>query len=146
MSVELADGANRLRAQKADMVNQFRRFKGDTGSSEVQVAVMTARINNLTEHLRRAGKDMHNKRRLNMLVLRRKRLMLYMKKSDYARYREVVLALGLKDVSTGRPRKLGLTAVEVKTMKAMAKQGQRGAKSVAAVLSQGGGGGSRRTA
>ena len=68
----------------------------DTGSAEVQVALLTERINHLTEHLRTHRKDHHSRRGLLMMVGRRRRLLRYLERSDLERYRRVVTDLGLR--------------------------------------------------
>ena len=68
----------------------------DTGSPEVQIALLTARINELTEHLRTHSKDHHSRRGLLMLVGRRRRLLRYLERTDLERYRSLVAELGLR--------------------------------------------------
>ena len=82
--------------KKAELVNKYGRSQGDTGSAEVQVALMTARINELTEHLRGHTKDHHSRRGLLMLVGKRRRLLRYLERSDVERYRSLVSELGLR--------------------------------------------------
>lgn len=82
--------------QKAELIGQFGRSKEDTGSAEVQVALLTNRINDLTEHLRGHPKDHHSRRGLLMLVGRRRRLLRYLERTDLDRYRSVVAELGLR--------------------------------------------------
>ncbi|MFX9097294.1 30S ribosomal protein S15, partial [Acinetobacter baumannii] len=69
---------------------------GDTGSAEVQVAVLTERINNLTEHFKEHKKDVHSRRGLLMMVSQRRRLLDYLKKIDQARYASLIQRLGLR--------------------------------------------------
>jgi small subunit ribosomal protein S15 len=81
---------------KRDIVARFGRGDGDTGSTEVQVALLTARINDLTEHLREHRKDHHSRRGLLMLVGKRRRLLKYLQRSDIDRYRSLIAELGLR--------------------------------------------------
>jgi small subunit ribosomal protein S15 len=82
--------------KKAGIVEEFARKAGDTGSVEVQVAVLSTRIQNLTEHLRGHKKDVSTRRGLLGLVSRRSRLMRYLKRTDIGRYTELVQRLGLR--------------------------------------------------
>ena len=81
---------------KREIVAKFGRAEGDTGTSEVQIALLTARINELTEHLRGHKKDHHSRRGLLMLVGRRRRMLRYLQRSDLERYRALVKELGLR--------------------------------------------------
>ena len=82
--------------RKQELIGRFGRSDGDTGSAEVQVALLTERINELTEHLRTHRKDHHSRRGLLMLVGKRRRLLRYLQNSDLERYRTVVAELGLR--------------------------------------------------
>ncbi len=82
--------------RKAGVIAEHRRHDSDTGSPEVQVALLSARINHLTEHLKVHKKDFHSRRGLLMLVGRRRRLLDYVRKNDVERYREIVARLGLR--------------------------------------------------
>ena len=82
--------------KKREIVARHGRGEGDTGSTEVQVALLTARINELTEHLREHRKDHHSRRGLLMLVGKRRRLLRYLESSDLERYRSLVGDLGLR--------------------------------------------------
>lgn len=82
--------------KKQELIEKFGRSEGDTGSTEVQVALLTERINELTEHLRSHRKDHHSRRGLLMLVGKRRRLLQYLERSDLERYRQVVADLGLR--------------------------------------------------
>ena len=82
--------------KKQELIGRFGRSDGDTGSTEVQVALLTERINELTEHLRTNKKDHHSRRGLLMLVGKRRRLLRYLEHSDVDRYRTVVGELGLR--------------------------------------------------
>ena len=81
---------------KREIVAKHGRGDADTGSTEVQVALLTARINELTEHLREHKKDHHSRRGLLMLVGKRRRLLKYLQKSDIDRYRSLIQELGLR--------------------------------------------------
>mgnify|MGYP003704876791 CR=1 FL=1 len=82
--------------QKQTIIKDFARFPGDTGSPEVQIALLTERIKGLTEHLRSFPKDNHSRRGLLKLVGQRRRLLAYLIKKDNARYRAVIGQLGLR--------------------------------------------------
>ena len=82
--------------KKRELVQKFGRSDGDTGSTEVQIALLTERINELTEHLRSHRKDHHSRRGLLMLVGKRRRLLRYLERADLERYRQVVSDLGLR--------------------------------------------------
>ena len=82
--------------KKNEIVNEYRQHEKDTGSPEVQIALLTARINQLTEHLKEHKKDHHSRRGLLMMVGQRRRLLNYLSKKDINRYREVVAKLGLR--------------------------------------------------
>ena len=82
--------------KKQELIGRFGRSENDTGSAEVQVAILTERINALTEHLREHKKDHHSRRGLLMLVGQRRRLLRYLENSDLDRYRQVVADLGLR--------------------------------------------------
>jgi small subunit ribosomal protein S15 len=81
---------------KREIVDKYGRGDNDTGSTEVQVALLTARINELTEHLREHKKDHHSRRGLLMLVGKRRRLLKYLQASDIDRYRKLIQDLGLR--------------------------------------------------
>jgi small subunit ribosomal protein S15 len=82
--------------KKQELIGRFGREDGDTGSAEVQVALLTERINHLTEHLRTHRKDHHSRRGLLMMVGKRRRLLGYLERADLERYRNVVADLGLR--------------------------------------------------
>jgi small subunit ribosomal protein S15 len=82
--------------KKTELIGKFASHEGDTGSPEVQVALLTARINDLTEHLRTHRKDHHSRRGLLMLVGQRRRLLNYLNRHDVERYRSIVQELGLR--------------------------------------------------
>ena len=81
---------------KTKIIEEHARSKGDTGSAEVQIAVLTTRITDLTEHLKVHTHDHHSRRGLLMLVGRRRRLLEYLKREDIQRYRDIVAKLGLR--------------------------------------------------
>ncbi len=81
---------------KQEIIAKFGRNPEDTGSPEVQVALLTARINHLTEHLKEHKKDHHSRRGLLMMVGQRKGLLNYIKAKDIVKYRELIAALGLR--------------------------------------------------
>ena len=82
--------------RKQELVEQFGQSGTDTGKAEVQIALLTARINGLTEHLRLHRKDHHSRRGLLMLVGRRRRFLNYLQRSDLERYRSLIRELGLR--------------------------------------------------
>jgi small subunit ribosomal protein S15 len=82
--------------QKQEIVSKHGKDDADTGSTEVQVALLTARINHLTEHLREHKKDHHSRRGLLMLVGQRRRLLQYLQRKDLDRYRALIKELGLR--------------------------------------------------
>ncbi len=82
--------------QKSDIVTEFKRSKNDTGSVEVQVALLTERINKLTEHMKEHKHDFHTNRGLLKLVGKRKSLLDYLKREDVQRYRELIKKLNLR--------------------------------------------------
>ncbi len=82
--------------KKTAVINEYARTPGDTGSPEVQVAVLTARIQELTEHLKANPKDHHSNRGLLKLVGQRRGLLQYLKEKDIERYRSLISRLGLR--------------------------------------------------
>ena len=82
--------------RKRELTERFGKSATDTGSTEVQIAMLTERINDLTEHLRTHRKDHHSRRGLLMLVGKRRRLLRYLERSDLERYRSLVAELGLR--------------------------------------------------
>jgi small subunit ribosomal protein S15 len=83
-------------AQKAQIMTDYQRAAGDTGSSEVQVALLTARINDLTGHFREHKKDNHSRRGLLRMVSRRRKLLDYLKRTNVDSYRTLIQRLGLR--------------------------------------------------
>ena len=84
------------RERKQELIGEFRRGEEDTGSPEVQVAILTSRINGLTEHLRAHKKDFACRRGLLMLVSRRRRLLDYLKRVDPQRYLDIIRRLDIR--------------------------------------------------
>lgn len=82
--------------QSGEILAKFQRKPGDTGSSEVQVALLTARIVHLTEHFKVNAKDHHGRRGLTLMVNQRRSLLDYMKRTDNAKYKEIIEKLGLR--------------------------------------------------
>ncbi len=82
--------------QKTDLISQYRTHDGDTGSPEVQIALLSNRISYLTEHFKSHAKDHHSRRGLLKLVGRRRRLLDYLKKTDLERYRLIIDKLGIR--------------------------------------------------
>ena len=82
--------------RKQELIKEYQTSEGDTGSAEVQVAILTERIVNLTEHLKTHKKDFHSRRGLLMLVGQRRRLLDYMKSKEQARYDTMIKRLGLR--------------------------------------------------
>ncbi|MBE6803452.1 MAG: 30S ribosomal protein S15 [Clostridia bacterium] len=83
-------------AEKQAIMAEYAAHEGDTGSPEVQIAVLTKRINDLTEHLKVNKKDHHSRRGLLKMVGRRRNLLAYLQKKDIERYRAIVAKLGLR--------------------------------------------------
>ena len=82
--------------RKQEIINDNARNSGDTGSPEVQVAILTERITNLTEHFKTHAKDNHSRRGLLMLVNKRRSLLDYLKRKDEPRYTQLIAKLGLR--------------------------------------------------
>ena len=82
--------------RKGELIKDFQRGAGDTGSPEVQVAILTDRIVTLTEHFKEHKKDNHSRRGLLKMVSQRRRLLDYLRRSDQARYEELIKRLGLR--------------------------------------------------
>lgn len=82
--------------RKQELVTEFGSTETDTGSAEVQVAILTERIQNLTEHMKQHKKDFHSRRGLLVMVGQRRRLLDYMKRKDKARYDATIQKLGLR--------------------------------------------------
>lgn len=84
------------RAKKAEIVNEYKTKEGDTGSPEVQIAILTHRINDLNEHLKVHKKDHHSRRGLLQMVGQRRNLLNYLREKDLERYRSLISRLGLR--------------------------------------------------
>ena len=85
-----------LKSEKTEIIKKYARHEGDTGSPEVQIAVLTKRINDLTEHLRSNKKDHHSRRGLLKMVGQRRSLLNSLIKSDIERYRAIIAELGIR--------------------------------------------------
>jgi len=85
-----------LKEEKREIIEKYKMHDADTGSSSIQVAIMTSRINTLNEHLKINKKDHHSRRGLVTLVGKRKRLLEYIKNSDLESYRKLIKSLGLR--------------------------------------------------
>lgn len=81
---------------KQEIIKQYQRAEGDSGSPEVQVALLTGRINGLTEHFKTHSKDFHSRRGLLMMVSRRRKLLDYLKRTNVESYRKLIDSLGLR--------------------------------------------------
>lgn len=84
------------KARKLELIQNYGRSEGDTGSPEVQIALLTERINELTAHLKVHKKDHHSRRGLLMMVGQRRGLLNYLQKVDIERYRDIIKKLGLR--------------------------------------------------
>lgn len=82
--------------QKTQVIDQYKTHEGDTGSPEVQIAILTTRINQLTEHLKVHQKDKHSRRGLLQLIGQRRALLDYLIKKDVVRYRTIIEKLGIR--------------------------------------------------
>ncbi len=82
--------------RKAELINEYALKDGDTGSPEVQIAILSERITNLTDHLKTHNKDFHSRRGLLMMVGQRRRLLDYVKRMDQSRYEDLIKRLGLR--------------------------------------------------
>lgn len=85
-----------VKEDKKNIIEKFRVHESDTGSTEVQIAILTSRINGLNEHLKANKKDNHSRRGMVMLVGKRKRLLEYLKNCDVDKYRKLIKELGLR--------------------------------------------------
>lgn len=83
--------------RKQELIRQFAIHENDTGSPEVQIAILTERIKNLTEHIKANKKDLHSRRGLIGLVNKRRKLLNYLKRENEERYRKIVEALGIRN-------------------------------------------------
>jgi small subunit ribosomal protein S15 len=85
-----------LKEDKDEIISEHARSKGDTGSPEVQIALLSRRISELTEHLKAHSKDHHSRRGLLVMVGKRRRLLDYLRREDVQRYRDLIAKLGLR--------------------------------------------------
>ena len=85
-----------VKEEKQKIIEKFKTHESDTGSSEVQVAILTTKINKLNEHLKINKKDHHSRRGLVMMVGKRKRLLEYLKNTEVAKYKKIIKELGLR--------------------------------------------------
>ena len=83
-------------AKKAEIIKEFQLSEGDTGSPEVQIAILTYRINDLNNHLKTHAKDHHSRRGLLKMVGQRRNMLAYLKEKDLERYRSLIARLGLR--------------------------------------------------
>lgn len=93
----MADKNSISKERTAELIAEFGKNPQDSGSAEVQVAILSERIHNLTEHLKEHPKDHHTRRGLLMLVGKRRRLLVYIKDRDIFEYRELIKKLGIRD-------------------------------------------------
>jgi len=85
-----------VKDKKTQIVREFKVHAKDTGSPAVQVALLTGRINDLNEHFKTHKKDFHSRRGLLLMIGKRRRLLVYLKKTDHAKYEETITKLGLR--------------------------------------------------
>jgi len=85
-----------VKEDKKKVIEKFKTHENDTGSSEVQIAILTKKINRLNEHLKENKKDHHSRRGLVIMVGKRKRLLGYLKSNDIAKYKKIIEELGLR--------------------------------------------------
>ena len=84
------------REKKASVISEYGLHEGDTGSTEVQIAILTSRINQLTGHMAANSHDFHTKRSLLKLIGQRRRLLVYLNRQDVSRYKKLIKSLGLR--------------------------------------------------
>ena len=84
------------REKKASIISEYGLHEGDTGSTEVQIAILTSRINQLTGHMAANSHDFHTKRSLLKLIGQRRRLLVYLNRQDVSRYKNLIKSLGLR--------------------------------------------------
>lgn len=92
----ISKGDNKMEINKQEIIKEYGLFEGDTGSPEVQVALLTARINHLNEHFQVHHKDHHSRRGMLKMVGRRRSLLEYLRNKDIERYRNLISRLGLR--------------------------------------------------
>ena len=88
--------------KKQELIKRFGRFEGDTGSPEVQIAILTERIKNLTEHIKANKKDLHSRRGLIGMVNKRRKLLNYLKRKNPERYQQIIQELGIRETAGER--------------------------------------------
>lgn len=93
----MADKLSISKERTAEIIKEFGKGEGDSGSAEVQVAILSERISNLTEHLKVHKKDNHSRRGLMMLIGKRRGLLKYIKNRDIQAYRDLIAKLGIRD-------------------------------------------------
>ena len=93
----MADKLSITKERTAELIKEFGKGEGDSGSPEVQIAILTERIRNLTEHLKVLKKDMHTQRGVMMLIGKRRGLLKYVKNRDIEEYRALIKKLGIRD-------------------------------------------------
>ncbi len=86
--------------KKAEIIQKWARHEGDTGSPEVQIAILTERIRNLTEHIKRNKKDLHSRRGLIGMVNKRRKLLKYLKRKNPERYQQAIKELKIREVGS----------------------------------------------
>ena len=86
--------------KKAEIIQKWARHEGDTGSPEVQIAILTERIRNLTEHIKKNKKDLHSRRGLIGMVNKRRKLLKYLKRKNPERYKQVIEELQIREVGS----------------------------------------------
>lgn len=89
-------GLSNIKTEKNEIISQYRVHDADTGSPEVQIALLSTRISELTQHFKTHAKDHHSRRGLLKMVGRRRRLLDYLKKTDVERYRTIIEKLGIR--------------------------------------------------
>ena len=85
-----------LKEEKSSIIKEYAKHEGDTGSPEVQIALLTKRINDLTAHLKNHNKDHHSRRGLYKMIGQRRNLLKYLMQSDIERYRSIIARLGIR--------------------------------------------------
>ncbi|MBD3426057.1 MAG: 30S ribosomal protein S15 [Candidatus Omnitrophica bacterium] len=85
-----------VKEKKQEIIKEFKQHDSDTGSPEVQIAILTERISNLTEHFKKHKKDHHSRRGLLLLINKRRKLLTYLKSSNNEKYQELIKRLGLR--------------------------------------------------
>ncbi len=88
--------------KKAEIIKKFARHEGDTGSPEVQIAILTERIRNLTEHIKKNKKDLHSRRGLIGMVNKRRKHLNYLRKTDSERYQRIIQELNIREATGSR--------------------------------------------